>query len=128
MKYLERFDLFGGGEYEKISRVVFIGEIREAGGLDLSEEQRVKLSKLFQSFFDTKSVGINSPSVKLIHDEYFFYQSVGGVHFFIYPYDDEWYLIEVYNSVGEIGEYYKCDGIKGIEKMLNDKDGVFREF
>ena len=121
MKYLERFDLFSG-EYENIKRSDFVKNLSSVGK-DLSEEQRVKLSKLF----DTESVGINSPSVKLSHDECFFYQSVGGVHFFIYPFDDEWYFIEVYNSVSETGEYYKCDGIKGIEKMLSDKDEVFRE-
>jgi hypothetical protein len=124
MKYLESFDLFGG-EYEKMKRNRFMSEMNKMGSLDLSEEQRIKLSKLFQGFFGPKSVGINSPSVKLIHDGYFYYQSVGGVHFFIQPYDDEWYLIE---AVSETGEYYKCDGLEGIEKMLNDKDEVFRKF
>jgi hypothetical protein len=94
-----------------------MAEMNKMGSVDLSEKQRIKLSKIFQSFFDTKSVGINSPSVKLIHDGYFYYHSVGDVHFFIQPYYDEWYLIE---AVSGTGEYYKCDGIEGIEKLLSD--------
>jgi hypothetical protein len=126
MKYLESFDLFGSGEYERMTRSRFMAEINKMGNVDLSEEQRIKLSKLFQGFFGPKSVGINSPSVKLIHDGYFFYQSVGGVHFFIQPYDDEWYLIE---AVSGTGHYYKCDGLEGIEKMLSDSfDEVLESF
>lgn len=117
MKYLERFDFFGGGDYEKMKRSDFV-KILNKVGIDLSEEKRIKLSKLFQGFFDPKSVGIGPP------DECFFYEVVKVGYFFIYPYDDEWYFIEFYDIVsdGRSGGsgYYKCDGLEGIKQMLSD--------
>jgi hypothetical protein len=114
MKYLESFDLFDSAEYERMTRSRFIAEMNKMGSVDLSEEQRTKLSKLFKGFFGPESVGINPP------DECFFYEVVKVGYFFIYPYDDEWYLIEILNNKTNRGEYYKCDGLEGIKKMLSD--------
>ena len=122
MRYLERFDLFGG-EYEKMKRSDFVKNLSNVG-MDLSEEKRIKLSKIFQGFFLPKSIGINSLSVKLRPDECFFYEVVKVGYFFIYPYDDEWYFIEFYDIVSEgrsgASGYYKCDGLEGIKQMLSD--------
>ena len=71
MKYLESFDAFGGGEYEKMTRGRFIDAQNKMGSVDLSEEQKIKLSKLFQGFFDPKSVRIDWPSVEFRQDHYF---------------------------------------------------------
>ena len=117
MKYLESFDLFGGGEYEKMTRGRFIDSQNKMGSVDLSEKQKIKLSKLFQSFFDPKSVRIDWPSVEFREHHFF---SAENKYFFTFPYDDDWYFIEVFNPDTSKGEYYKCDGLDGIEKMLSD--------
>ena len=44
MKYLESFDVFGGGEYERMSRSRFteaMNKMDRIGGVDISEEQKV---------------------------------------------------------------------------------------
>lgn len=106
MKYLESFDLFGG-EYEKMTRGRFIDAQNKMGSVDVSEEQKIKLSKLFQG-----------SSVKLREDHFFC--SAENKWFFIFPFDDDWYFIEIYNKQIGRGEYYKCDGLDGIKKMLSD--------
>ena len=55
MKYLESFDLFGGGEYERMSRSRFteaMNKMDRIGGVDISEEQKVNLSKSLKRFFE----------------------------------------------------------------------------
>ena len=107
MKYLESFDAFGGGgEYEKMTRGRFIDEKNKMGSVDLSEEQRIKLSKLGKNI--DLSIG------------YFFCQPNDYEWFWLYPFDDDWYFIEVFKVETGRGEYYKCDGLDGIKKMLSD--------
>ena len=133
MKYLESFDLFGGGEYEKMTRSRFMAEMDKMGSVDLSEEQRIKLSKLLQG----SSVELRwrpridgrflLPTDRHPHEDLFFCQRTEDKCFFIFPFDDDWYFIEIFNKQTIRGEYYKCDGIEGIKKMLSDNDEVFRE-
>ena len=116
MKYLESFDLFGDGEYEKMTRGRFMDAMSKMGNVDLSEEKRIKLSKLFQG----SSVVLHDFSAYEWWPDHLFCQPTENKWFFMYPFYDEWYFIEIYNKQIGRGEYYKCDGLDGIKKMLND--------
>ena len=125
MKYLESFDLFGGGEYERMTRSRFMEDMNRMGSIDLSKEQRMKVSKPFKRLFDPKFFRIDSSlsfrqSVEFRNDHFFCQPDKNKSAFFIFPFDDEWYFIEIYNMKTSRGEYYKCDGLEGIEKMLSD--------
>jgi len=119
MKYLESFDLFGSGEYERMSRRRFteaMNKMNRIGGVDISEEQKVNLSKSLKRFFDPEY--FSSESIKL-REDHLYLKLNSDMSLFVYPYDDEWYLVEIYYTRSNRGEYYKCDGLGGIEKMLS---------
>jgi len=119
MKYLESFDLFGSGEYERMSRRRFteaMNKMNRIGGTDITEEQKVNLSKSLKRFFDPES--FSSESIKL-REDHLYLKLNSDMSLFVYPYNDEWYLVEIYYTRSNRGEYYKCDGLGGIEKMLS---------
>ena len=116
MKYLESFDLFGSGEYERMTRSRFMAEMNKMGRIDLSEEQKVNLSKSLKRFFDPEY--FSSESIKL-REDHLYLKLNSDMSLFVYPYDDEWYFVEIYYTRSNRGEYYKCDGLVGIEKMLS---------
>ena len=119
MKYLESFDVFGGGEYERMSRSRFteaMNKMDRIGGVDISEEQKVNLSKSLKRFFEPEY--FSSESIKL-REDHLYLKLNNDMSLFVYPYDDEWYFVEIYYTRSNRGEYYKCDGLGGIEKMLS---------
>ena len=143
MKYLESFDLFGGGEYKKIHRGLFHDKWDNKPVGTLTEKEALRLDRLFMKYFgpglktelygdqDTNRVMMNSRT------PFYFYGQVVGKDktfpkpdepkpdtqgFFIYVYDDDWYVVEIHEEIDDdlTSRYFECDGFGGIEKLFED--------
>ena len=91
MKYLESFDLFGG-DYQEVTRGKFNDETSKMSYLGGTEEQRIKIQKIFDKFFLSVEVRIYGSG------EYYYIELNSDITIFIYKYDDEWYYLENFNS------------------------------
>ena len=122
MKYLESFDLFEG-DYEKITRGNFQDTINHMKYLELTENERLKIEKIFQRHFNPHNTVKNWPKIELWTKngtEYYYTTMDVNEIIFIYSYEDDWYFMEKYNQETMVSEYYKCDDLEGLKKCLED--------
>jgi len=127
MKYLESFDVFGSGEYEKITRGKFSDITSKIKYDGVSESERLRLERLFKKIFDPSNKTPDWPKVQIYQtntSEYYHSSINKDQVIFIFHYDDDWYFIEDYNQNTFDSYYYKCDGLDGVKQMLSDTLGV----
>ncbi len=125
MKFLESFDLFGG-EWEKITGGKFHDSTKHMLHSEPTENERLKIERIFQTHFNPHNTYKNWPKIELWtkHGTEYYYTTMDvNEIIFIYSYEDEWYFIEKYNQETMVSKYYKCDGLEGIQKCLQDNFG-----
>jgi len=143
MKYLEKFDLFGGGEYKQIHRGLFQDKWVKSPGGKLTEKEALKLDRLFMKYFGpglkTELYGDQDTNMDMmnVRTPFYFYGEVRGKDktfpkpdepkpdkqdFFIFLYEDDWYVVEIYEDIDDdlTSRYFECDGFGGIEKLFED--------
>lgn len=143
MKYLESFDLFGGGDWKQIHRGLFNDKWRKRPAGIVSDKEALKLDRLFMEYFGpglrTEVYGnqeMNRDMTNLA-TPFYYYGEVKGKDktfpkpdepkpdiqsFFIFVYDDDWYVVEIDEDIeGDLtSRYFECDGFEGIEKLFED--------
>jgi len=122
MKFLESFDLFGG-EWEKITRGKFHDTINHMLYSEPSESERLRIENIFQRHFNPHNTYKNWPTILRWNKQgtEYYYTTINDVEIiFIYSFDDDWYFLEKYNQETMVSQYYKCDGIEGLQKCLQD--------
>ena len=128
MKYLESFDLFGPGEYEKITRGNFHDITSKMKYEGVNEPERVRFERLFKKILNPANKDLDWPKVEIYKTDSsdYYYTSIDQDKIiFIFHYEDDWYFIEYYNQNSMDSHYYKCDGIDGVEKMLRENFSKF---
>jgi hypothetical protein len=143
MKYLESFDLFGGGEYKQIHRGLFHDKWDKRPVGTLTEKEALRLDRLFMKYFGpglkTELYGNEDTNMDMMNSRtpFYFYGGVKGKDktfpkpdepkpdkqdFFIFVYDDDWYVVEIFEEIDDdlTSRYFECDGFDGIEKLFGD--------
>jgi len=143
MKYLESFDLFGGGEWKQIHRGLFHDKWGKRPAGRVSDKEALKLDRLFMEYFGpglrTEVYGNQDMNREMTNlaTPFYYYGEVRGKDktfpkpdepkpdiqsFFIFVYDDYWYVVEIHEDIDDdiTSRYYECDGFGAIEKLFED--------
>lgn len=143
MKYLESFELFGGGDWKQIHRGLFHDKWGKRQSGIVSDKEALRLDRLFMEYFGpglrTEVYGnqeMNRDMTNLATPFYYYGEvrdkdktfpkpnepKPDTQSFFIYVYDDDWYVVEIHENIDDdiTSRYFECDGFGGIEKLFED--------